>query len=124
MFFIAVVDIRIWMRYAYGIYAVALVLLVGVEVMGSIGMGAQRWIDLKFFQLQPSEIMKVALVLALAKYFHSFSLEELGNPLVLIVPLIMVTMPVLLILRQPDLGTSLMLVIGSGVIFFLAGVRL
>ena len=124
MFIIAIIDIRIWMRYAYGIYAVGLVLLVGVEVMGSVGMGAQRWIDLGFFQLQPSEIMKVAMVLALAKYFHSFSYEEMGNPLVLVIPLVLVALPVFLILRQPDLGTSLMLVIGSGVMFFLAGVRL
>ncbi len=124
MIIISIIDIRIWMRCAYIIYAIGLILLVGVDVMGSVGMGAQRWIDLYFFQLQPSEIMKVAMVLALSRYFHSFSFDEIANPFILIIPLIMVTLPVLLILRQPDLGTSLMLVIGSGVIFFLAGVRL
>ena len=67
---VAVVDLRIWLRHAYVIYAGALALLVAVEIAGDIGMGAQRWIDLGIFQLQPSELMKVALVLALARYFH------------------------------------------------------
>jgi rod shape determining protein RodA len=64
---VAVIDLRIWLQYAYVVYGVALALLVGVEIAGKIGMGAQRWIDLKFFLLQPSEVMKVGLVLALAR---------------------------------------------------------
>lgn len=124
MLFIAMIDIRLWLRFAYLIYGIGLLLLIGVEVAGTVGMGAQRWIDLKVIQLQPSEIMKVALVLTLARYFHGVSMEDIGRPTYLIVPILLVLMPVVLILRQPDLGTSLMLIIGSGVIFFLAGVRL
>ncbi|WP_259780761.1 rod shape-determining protein RodA [Aestuariispira ectoiniformans] len=124
MIAVALIDIKFWLRSAYFWYFVALVLLVVVEVAGHIGMGAQRWIDLKVFKLQPSEVMKVAMVLALARYFHGVSMDDIGRPSYLIIPIVMVVVPVLLILRQPDLGTSLMLVIGSGVIFFLAGVRL
>ena len=123
MLTIAMIDIRHWMRLAYFGYAGALVLLIAVEVMGEIGMGAQRWINLGFFQLQPSEVMKIALVLALARYFHSYTYEDVGNPLALVVPLLMVFIPAGLVLRQPDLGTAVMIVAGSGAIFFLAGVR-
>ncbi len=124
MLAIALVDIRFWMRTAYLGYVVALVLLALVEVMGEIGMGAQRWIDLGVFQLQPSEVMKIALVLALARYFHGLTYEEVGNPLNLVAPILMVGLPAALVLRQPDLGTALMMVAGAGAIFFLAGVRL
>jgi len=124
MLTIAVTDIRIWMRYAYFLYFVALTLLVAVEVMGVIGMGAQRWIDLKFIQLQPSEIMKIALVLALARYFHGLSAEETGRISWLIFPVLLVLAPAALVLRQPDLGTAVMMGLSVAVMFFLAGVRL
>jgi rod shape determining protein RodA len=120
---IALTDIRIWMRYAYVLYFLVLSLLIGVEIMGVIGMGAQRWINLGFIQLQPSEVMKITLVLALARYFHGGTLEEIGRPTFLIFPLILVAAPVVLVLRQPDLGTAIMLGMTAGVIFFLAGVR-
>ena len=124
MLAVAMVDIRFWMRWAYVLYCVALVLLVAVEVRGSVGMGAQRWIDLGFIQLQPSEIMKITLVLALARFFHGASYQDVGRPLFLIPPLIMVFLPVGLVLKQPDLGTAMMLTLASGAMFFLAGVRL
>ncbi len=121
---VAVVDLRIWLQYAYLIYGVALVLLVGVEIAGKIGMGAQRWIDLKVFLLQPSEVMKVGLVLALARYFHSVSYENTGRILYLLVPVGMILTPVALVLRQPDLGTAGMLMVGGVAMFFMAGVRM
>lgn len=124
MLVVALVDIRFWMRHAYAIYTIALLLLVAVEVAGTIGMGAQRWIDLKFFYLQPSEVMKVALVMALARYFHTLNFEDIGRVGHLVTPVLMVAAPVVLILRQPDLGTAVMLAVGSAVLFFLAGVRL
>ncbi len=123
MLAVAVTDIRIWLRYAYLLYFLVLVLLVAVELIGIMGMGAQRWIDLGVFQLQPSELMKIALVLVLARYFHGTTLEEIGRPVYLIVPLLIVAAPVVLVLRQPDLGTAIMLLMTGGVVFFLAGVR-
>jgi rod shape determining protein RodA len=119
----ALVDVRVWLRYAYPFYAVIMVLLVGVDLRGAIGMGAQRWIDLGVIQLQPSELMKVALILALARYFHAVSVERVGRPLVLIVPALLILVPAALVLKQPDLGTALMLVLGGAAMFFLAGVR-
>ncbi|MDX1539941.1 MAG: rod shape-determining protein RodA [Geminicoccaceae bacterium] len=124
MLVIALIDLRLWFRLAYVIYLAALVGLIAVEVVGSINMGAQRWINLGFFQLQPSEVMKIALVLALARYFHGVFLDDIGQPVRLVVPLTLVIVPALLVLRQPDLGTSVMLIAGGGALFFCAGVRL
>jgi rod shape determining protein RodA len=121
---VALVDYRFWLRKAYLLYGIAFLLLIFVEIAGHIGMGAQRWINLGFIQLQPSELMKVALVLALARYFHGLSYEEVGKPWNLIVPLLLVMVPAGLVLLQPDLGTAMMLVLGGGLIFFVAGVRL
>lgn len=124
MVVVGLIDLRIWLRLSYPIYGVALVLLIAVEIVGEIGMGAQRWIDLGIIQIQPSEIMKIAIVLALARYFHGASLEEVGRPTFLIVPLLMVLAPVGLVMKQPDLGTALMVMMVGGAIFFLVGVRL
>ncbi|MEO0035502.1 MAG: cell wall shape-determining protein mrdB [Pseudomonadota bacterium] len=121
---VAVVDLRFWVRYAYLFYGIAVVLLALVEIKGTIGMGAQRWIDLGFIQLQPSEIMKITLILALARYFHGATLIEIGRPLFLLPPLAMVMLPAVLVLKQPDLGTAMMLVMSAGAVFFMAGVRL
>tara|TARA_E500000331_G_scaffold200773_2_gene192736 strand:- start:359 stop:1504 length:1146 start_codon:yes stop_codon:yes gene_type:complete len=124
MLCIALVDIRIWLKFAYLFYGFSLILLILVEVMGFIGMGAQRWLDLGYFNLQPSEIMKITLVLALARYFHGMGMEDIDRPTRLLIPLVMVGIPTVLILRQPDLGTAIMLVMASGGLFFVAGVRL
>ncbi len=121
---VAMVDIRAWMRWAYALYGIALVLLVAVQLHGSTSLGAQRWIDLGFIQLQPSEIMKITLVLALARYFHGTNPQDVGRPLLLVIPLMLVMMPAVLVLKQPDMGTAMMLVLAGGAVFFLAGVRI
>ena len=124
MIAIALIDIKIWMRNAYFFYVITLGLLVIVEVAGTVGMGAQRWLSFGYFNLQPSELMKISLVLALARYFHGASIEDVSRPTYLIVPLLMIALPSALVLRQPDLGTTLLLVMASGAIFFTAGVRM
>jgi len=124
MLLIAVIDLPLVMRYAYVFYAVTFALLVYVEFAGEIGMGAQRWIDLKFFQLQPSEVMKIALVVALARYFHGLGPANIARPQFLIGPALLVMAPAGLVLIQPDLGTAAMLVVVGGAMFFAAGVRL
>lgn len=121
---VAVIDLRFWLRHAYTIYAVAFVLLVYVEIAGEIGMGAQRWIDLGFFQLQPSEIMKISLVLAMARYFHRLNFEDVGRPLYVIWPALLAIAPAGLVLIQPDLGTAGMLLLVAATMLFVAGVRL
>ena len=121
---IALVDIRFWWRYSYLLYAVLLALLIAVEVVGSIGMGAQRWINLGVIKLQPSELMKVGLALALARYFHGASTEDVRRIPYLIVPLLLIALPSALVLKQPDLGTALFLIMIGGAVFFVAGVQL
>jgi rod shape determining protein RodA len=124
LFGVVLVDLRVWLKHAYTIYGITFLMLVYVDIAGEIGMGAQRWIDLKFIQLQPSEIMKIALVLALARFFHRLASEDIGRPTSLIVPVMMVLAPTALVLVQPDLGTAAMLLMIGGAMFFVAGVRL
>lgn len=124
MIALALTDIRVIMRYAYVFYAVALVLLIVVEITGHIGMGAQRWINLGFIKLQPSELMKIALVLALARYFHAASLQSIESIRGIIPPTLMVLFPAFLVMTQPDLGTALMLIFTAGAIFFVVGVQI
>jgi rod shape determining protein RodA len=118
------IDVRYWFRSAYWIYAVSLALVVAVDLRGIAGLGAQRWIDLGFLQLQPSEVMKIALVLALARYFHSLSTENAGRLSYLVAPALMIVVPAALVLKQPDLGTAMMLLATGIVLLFLGGVRL
>jgi rod shape determining protein RodA len=87
-------------------------------------MGAQRWIDLGFFVLQPSELAKIAVILALARYFHGLTWQQVGRPLLLIPPLMLVGMPVGLVLLQPNLGTATLITVAGGAIFLMSGVRL
>lgn len=120
----ALTDLRAWITYAYSLYFISLILLIAVEFMGKIGMGAQRWIDLYIITIQPSEIMKITLLLALARYFHLTPLEDVHRFKGLILPLMMVFVPCALVLRQPDLGTMLILAGASFSIFFTAGLRI
>lgn len=122
--FIAMTDLRIWIRYSYIFYFFTLLLLIYVELFGHDAMGAQRWINLGFIQIQPSELMKIALVLALARFFHGTSLQENETFKTLLIPIILVALPVLLVLKQPDLGTAVMLTISASVVFFLVGVQI
>ena len=124
MFVVALIDIKLLMRYAYVFYIFTLFLLVVVDVSGHIGMGAQRWINFGFFKLQPSELMKIALIMALAKYFHGVPLQSIESIKGMIPPLLMVLVPAGLIIVQPDLGTGLMLIMTSTAIFFCIGVQL
>ena len=119
----ALVDVRVWYKAAYGIYSFVLFLLVLVLVIGHTGKGAERWIDLGVIQLQPSETMKVTLALALARYFQNVPVEEIGRIRTLLIPLALVFVPVALVLLEPNLGTSLILVAIGGATFWLSGVR-
>jgi rod shape determining protein RodA len=124
MLVVAMVEPRVWYRLAYPAYALTLALLVAVELIGTFGKGAQRWLDLGVLQLQPSELMKLALLLALARYFHGLHLDEIRRPLFLVPPVAMILVPVVLVLLQPDLGTAVMLAAAGGILLFMAGVRL
>ncbi len=124
MIVVATIDVRLWLRYAYPLYFVALGLLAAVEVAGYVGMGAQRWISLGMINIQPSELMKIFLVLALARYYHAGAIEDIGRISRLFVPLMLIAAPAVLILRQPDLGTAIMVAMTGAAVLFLAGVRI
>jgi rod shape determining protein RodA len=122
MILVAMIDLKFWRAISPLIYMVVIVVLVAVEVIGSVGMGAQRWIDLGFVRLQPSEVMKVALILALARYYDWLPQEKTSRPLWVLPPLALTLFPVALVLRQPDLGTAILLTAGGATMMFLAGV--
>lgn len=121
---VALVDLRIWFRLSYLFYGGILAMLAAVDVLGEINKGAQRWLDLGLVQLQPSELMKVALVMALARYFHSAYLDDLRRVTVLVPALLLILVPCGLVLVQPDLGTAATLLISGTAMLFMAGVRI
>jgi rod shape determining protein RodA len=123
MLAIALIDIRVLAKLSWPAYIVSLALLVVVARYGHFGKGAQRWIEVGGLQIQPSEVMKLALVMALASWFHRASWERIGNPLFLIPPVIAVLVPVGLILKQPNLGTGVIVAAVGAAVFFAAGVR-
>jgi rod shape determining protein RodA len=120
----ALLGVRRWFRIAYWTYGATLLLIVAVDLRGFVGMGAQRWIDLGLIQLQPSQLMSIALVLSLGRYFHSLRDENTGKLRYLIVPVLVIGLPTALILKEPDLGTALVLLMTGIIVMFIAGVRL
>ena len=124
MIVLATVDVRIWFISAYPVYGFGLLLLIAVEVMGDVSLGAQRWLDLGVVRLQPSEIMKIGLVLALARFYHGLSAEAAKFSWRLVVPVVLIALPTLLVAHQPDLGTAVLLVATGGAVMVLAGLSL
>ena len=124
MIFITLIDLKLIFHSAYPLYAVSLILLISVALIGHTAMGATRWLNLGFIKMQPSEIMKLALVLTLARYFHFKELEEIRKIKNLAIPIILVILPAAIIIRQPDLGTAITLLCTSMIIFFLSGVKI
>src|SRR5450631_1512420 len=124
LFGLVLVPADLWLRLAYPIYLVALVLVATVLVRGTQALGAQRWLVLGPVSVQPSEMMKFALILVLARYFHRLSARSISRPLAVLVPLVLVVLPVVLILRQPDLGTAVLLGLTGLSLIFLAGAPL
>lgn len=123
MFAVAFVPIWFWRNMAALAYGVSLLLLVAVEFFGDVGMGAQRWIDLGFIRLQPSELMKITLVMLLAAYYDWLDIRKTSHPLYVLLPLILILLPTALVLKQPDLGTSLLVLMGGAAVMFAAGVH-
>ena len=121
---VALIDIRFWLFCAYPIYAAGLLLVIGVEFVGDIGMGAQRWLKLGPLSVQPSEVMKIALVLALARHFHALDEREVGRWPMLLLALVLIAAPVLLVAQQPDLGTAVMIATGGAAMLFMGGLPL
>ena len=123
MLIVALVPIWFWRNMSGVAYGISVLMLLYVEFFGSVGMGAQRWIDLGFMRLQPSELTKITLVMILAAYYDWLDLSKKSRPLYVLVPIVLIMVPVFLTLRQPDLGTALLLLMGGGAVMFVAGVH-
>ncbi|MDP3299323.1 MAG: rod shape-determining protein RodA [Phenylobacterium sp.] len=121
MIALALFDIRVWFALAYPIYGIGLLLLVAVEFVGDTRMGATRWLDIGFMSFQPSEVMKVGIVLALARFYHGISAEDARLSWWLIIPALMIAAPVLLVAHQPDLGTAMLIALTGAAVVVLAG---
>ena len=122
MFMVALTPIWFWRSMSGVAYLVAFALLLVVEFFGVVGMGAQRWIDLGFIRLQPSEMMKFTLVMLLAAYYDWLDPKKVSRPFYVLLPLLIIITPTVLVLMQPNLGTSLMLILAGGTVMFAAGV--
>lgn len=121
MITIAITDIRYWMAFSYPAWFLGLLLLVLVEFIGATGMGGQRWLDLGFMRIQPSELMKIAVVMALARFFHARTYQQVRKLSAIIMPAVLILVPAILVVRQPDFGTGLMIIMGGMAVLFLAG---
>lgn len=122
MLFVALVPLWFWRSISGLAYLGSIGLLVMVEIAGEVRMGAQRWLDLKVFLLQPSELTKITLVMALAAYYDWLPLKRVSNPIWVIPPVLLTLVPTFLVLKQPDLGTAILLLAGGGIVMFCAGV--
>jgi rod shape determining protein RodA len=120
---VGMVPIWFWRSMAGFGYGLTVILLIGVDLFGAEGKGAQRWIDLGFMRLQPSELMKITLVMFLASYYDWLPSKKRSRPLWVLIPIVVILFPTALVLKQPDLGTSLLLVMAGGGLMFLAGVH-
>ncbi|RDC72286.1 rod shape-determining protein RodA [Rhodovulum sp. 12E13] len=123
MFVVAMVPIWFWRNVAFLAYGFAFALLLVVEVAGMAAGGAQRWIDLGFIRLQPSELMKITLVMLLAAYYDWLDVDKVSRPLWVALPVVMILAPTALVIVQPDLGTAILLVVGGAIVMFAAGVH-
>jgi len=123
MVLMAFVPISFWREISVIAYILGIALLVAVPYIGEMRGGAQRWIDLKFMTLQPSEMMKICVVMALAFYYDWLDERRISHPLWVLVPITVITLPAFLVLGQPDLGTALLIIMGGVIMMFIAGVH-
>ena len=121
MLVLSLVDIRLWFQLAYPTYVVGFLLLIAVEVVGHNALGATRWLKLGPVQIQPSEIMKIGVVLALARFYHGLPANDAKLSWKLLIPTVLIGAPVVLVAHQPDLGTAMLLALTGGAVMFVAG---
>ena len=124
MLIIAFLNIKIWHFSAYLFYLIIIIFLIWVSFFGIKVSGSQRWLDLYFIVLQPSELMKIAIILCLAKYYHRIKTENVNNFTTISIPLSIIFIPLILVLSQPDLGTSILIALSGIAILWLGGVKI
>ena len=124
MIAIALIDLKLIYKYAYFFFIITLLLLISVEIIGSFGKGAARWIKIFGISIQPSEIIKISIILSLAKYYHSLKFQHIGSILYLFFPILIIIIPFFLVLIQPDLGTSISIFILGIMMLFISGIKI
>jgi len=124
MFFMSFINIKYWHYFAYLFYVIVLLLLVWATLYGIKASGSQRWINLYFINVQPSELMKIAIIVCFAKYYHRIQLNKVNTFQVMFVALMILILPIMLVITQPDLGTSILIALSGLVVIWLAGINI
>ena len=124
MIFIALFNIKVWHNFSYLIYLVVILLLVWVSFFGIKSSGSQRWMDVYFFVLQPSELMKIAIIMCLAKYYHRLKIENVNSFTSITIVLSIIFIPTIFVISQPDLGTSILIALSGLIILWLGGMKI
>jgi len=123
MIFVALFNIKFWHNFSYIIYLIVILLLIYVSFFGLKSSGSQRWMDLYLFVLQPSELMKVAIIMCLAKYFHRIKIENVNSFTSITIVLSIIIIPIIFVISQPDLGTSVLIALSGLIILWLGGMK-
>ena len=123
IFVMSAISISFWQKISPFCYILGLALLIAVYFYGDTGMGAKRWLDLRIIKLQPSEAFKISMVMALAYYYHKLPVNKVSHPFYVLVPLLLIIIPALIVFRQPDLGTALVIIMIGIFVMFIAGVH-
>ena len=124
MFFLSFINIKTWHKVGYLFYIIVLILLVWASLYGITVSGSQRWINLYFINFQPSELMKIAIIVCFAKYYHRMQLGDVNKLKNVLIPLVILVIPIALVISQPDLGTSILIALSGIIVLWLAGVNL
>ena len=123
MIFLSFVNIKFWHATGYVFYIIVLLLLIGASFYGVTAQGSQRWINLYFINLQPSELMKIAIIVCFAKYYHRVQINNVNKIISLAIPIVILIIPIFLVVAQPDLGTSILIALSGLMVLWLAGVN-
>ena len=124
MIFISFINIKTWHTVGYLFYIIVLGLLFWASLFGVTASGSQRWISLYFINLQPSELMKIAVIVCFAKYYHRMQLSNVNKIKNIIIPLLILIIPIALVVSQPDLGTAVLIALSGVIVLWLAGVNI
>tara|TARA_B100001057_G_scaffold276362_1_gene276614 strand:- start:214 stop:1338 length:1125 start_codon:yes stop_codon:yes gene_type:complete len=124
MIFVAFFNIKFWHNFSYIIYFIVIILLIYVSFFGIKSSGSRRWMDLYLFVLQPSELMKIAIIMCLAKYYHRLKIENVNSFTNITIVLSIIFVPVIFVISQPDLGTSILIALSGLIILWLGGVKI
>jgi len=124
MIFLSFINIKTWHTFGYIFYIVILALLIWASLFGITAQGSQRWINLYFINLQPSELMKIAIIICFAKYYHRIQLSNVNKVKNIIIPILILFIPIVLVIGQPDLGTAILIALSGIIVLWLAGLNI